>query len=99
MNERWNELIKQAIQEVGFESRSDKEETLKRYAELIVKDCLETANRIKNDPLTHLASHYKIQYGNTQLHNTTVKEWIIAAVEDIERDIRKKFGVDNERSE
>ena len=94
MNERWKELINQAIQEVGFESRSDKEETLKRYAELIVKDCLETTNRIKNDPLTYLASLYNIQYGNTQLHNTTVKEWIIAAVEDVERDIKRKFGVE-----
>ena len=43
MNERWNELIKQAIQEVGFESRSDKEETLKRYAELIIKECANVA--------------------------------------------------------
>lgn len=39
MNERWKDLIKQAIQEIGPEDNPSKEETLKRYAELIVKEC------------------------------------------------------------
>ena len=64
-------------------------EELEKFAELIVKDCLETANRIKNDPLTDAASHYRIQHSNA-----TPKDWMVAIVEDIERDIRKKFGVE-----
>ena len=39
MNERWKDLIKQAIQEIGPEDKPSKEETLKRYAELIVREC------------------------------------------------------------
>jgi hypothetical protein len=39
MNERWKDLIKQAIQEIGPEDNPSKEETLKRYAELIVREC------------------------------------------------------------
>ena len=39
MNERWKDLIKQAIQEIGPEDRPSKEETLKRYAELMVREC------------------------------------------------------------
>jgi fructose-1,6-bisphosphatase len=39
MNERWKDLIKQAIQEIGPEDKPSKEETLKRYAESIVKEC------------------------------------------------------------
>ena len=38
MNERWKDLIKQAIQEIGPEDNPSKEETLKRYAELMVKE-------------------------------------------------------------
>ena len=41
MNERWKELIEQAIHEIGPEDNPSKEETLKRYAELIVKDCVD----------------------------------------------------------
>ena len=43
MNERWKDLIKQAIQEIGPEDRPSKEETLKRYAELIVRECASLA--------------------------------------------------------
>ena len=39
MNERWKDLIKQAIQEIGPEDKPSKEETLKRYAELMVREC------------------------------------------------------------
>jgi len=39
MNERWKDLIKQSIQEIGPEDKPSKEETLKRYAELIVQEC------------------------------------------------------------
>jgi hypothetical protein len=39
MNERWKDLIKQAIQEIGPEDNPSKEETLKRYAELMVREC------------------------------------------------------------
>jgi hypothetical protein len=44
MNERWKDLIKQAIQEIGPEDNPSKEETLKRYAELIVRECADIAN-------------------------------------------------------
>jgi hypothetical protein len=43
MNERWKDLIKQAIQEIGPEDNPSKEETLKRYAELIVQECVKIA--------------------------------------------------------
>lgn len=43
MNERWKDLIKQAIQEIGPEDNPSKEETLKRYAELIVRECADIA--------------------------------------------------------
>ena len=43
MNERWKDLIKQAIQESGPEDKPSKEETLKRYAELIVQECVKIA--------------------------------------------------------
>ena len=43
MNERWKELINQAIREIGPEDNSSKEETLKKYAELIIKECAKVA--------------------------------------------------------
>jgi hypothetical protein len=43
MNERWKDLIKQAIQEIGPEDNPSKEETLKRYAELMVRECIDVA--------------------------------------------------------
>ena len=43
MNESWKDLIKQAIQEIGPEDKPSKEETLKRYAELIVRECASLA--------------------------------------------------------
>lgn len=50
MNERWNELIKQAIREIGPEDNPSKEETLKRYAELIVKECATIIDDIPTTP-------------------------------------------------
>ena len=41
MRERWKELIEQAINEIGPEDNPSKEETLKRYAELIINDCVD----------------------------------------------------------
>jgi hypothetical protein len=43
MNERWKNLIQQAINEIGPEDNPSKEETLKRYAELIIKECANVA--------------------------------------------------------
>ena len=43
MNERWKDLMKQAIDEIGPEDKPSKEETLKRYAELIVRECADIA--------------------------------------------------------
>ena len=48
MNERWKDLIKQSIQEIGPEDKPSKEETLKRYAELIVRECIEQAHGVAN---------------------------------------------------
>ena len=49
MNERWKDLIKQAIQEIGPEDRPSKEETLKRYAELIVRECIKICSDVEAD--------------------------------------------------
>jgi len=43
MNERWKYMINQAIREIGPEDKPSKEETLKRYAELIVRECANVA--------------------------------------------------------
>ena len=43
MNERWKNLLQQAINEIGPEDNPSKEETLKRYAELIIKECANVA--------------------------------------------------------
>jgi len=55
MNERWKDLIKQSIQEIGPEDNPGKEETLKRYAELIVKECADIA---KNSQYMGASSDY-----------------------------------------
>jgi len=49
MNERWKDLIKQAIQEIGPEDKPSKEETLKRYAELIVRECIKICSDVEAD--------------------------------------------------
>ena len=45
MNERWKYMINQAIKEIGPEDKPSKEETLKRYAELLVKECMELCKK------------------------------------------------------
>jgi predicted secreted protein len=49
MNERWKYMINQAIKEIGPEDKPSKEETLKRYAELIVKECMELCKKQEYD--------------------------------------------------
>jgi len=55
MNELWKDLIKQAVQEIGPEDNLSKEETLKRYAELIVRECADLA---KTSQYTSASSDY-----------------------------------------
>jgi len=45
MNELLNDLIRQAIQQVGPEDRASKEATLQRYGELIVRECCDMVNK------------------------------------------------------
>ena len=61
---------------------------LEEFAEHIIKECLDAVNRIKNDPLTDMGAFNKMQ-GST----ITAKDWMVAVVEDVEREIKKQFGV------
>lgn len=66
-------------------------EELEKFAELIVKECLDTINRIKNDPLTNMGATQKMQSSTI-----TAKDWMVAVVEDVEREIKKQFGVSDD---
>ena len=57
MNERWKDLMKQAIDEIGPEDKPSKEETLKRYAELIIQECCGIV--LKN---TNLHTYHRVKY-------------------------------------
>jgi hypothetical protein len=81
MNERWKDLIKQAIQEIGPEDNPSKEETLKRYAELIIRECIE---RITNYDLVpgHSAKWEDIYDIHSRL------------LQDLSEDLKEYFGVE-----
>ena len=63
MNERWKDLIKQAVQEIGPEDNSGKEETLKRYAELIVRECVDKIEVWEKDSRNHISYLLKKHFG------------------------------------
>jgi len=63
MNERWKDLIKQAIQEIGPEDRPSKEETLKRYAELIVRECCDIFVELRTRPADLAVKDVKKHFG------------------------------------
>jgi len=65
---------------------------LEEFAERIIKECLDVVDRIKNDPLTDIGTFYKM-HGS----NITAKDWMVAVVEDVEREIKKQFGVEYEQ--
>ena len=108
MNEKIKEIIERTVKTtllefateyvtVSIESEELGEKTVQRipiefcerFAELIVKECLDAVNRIKNDPLTDIGTFYKM-HGST----ITAKDWMVAVVEDVEREIKKQFGVE-----
>ena len=63
MNERWKDLIKQAIQEIGPEDNPSKEETLKRYAELIVRECCDIFVELRTRPADLAVKDVKKHFG------------------------------------
>jgi hypothetical protein len=68
-----------------FENINDQ---LDAYTELVIKECVKAIQRTKNDPLTELAAFHRVEHTNT-----TAKDYMIAIAEDIEREIKKHFGV------
>lgn len=45
-------------------------------------DCIDAVNKIKDDPITEMGSHHKME-GSFR----TAKSWMVAIAEDIEREI------------
>lgn len=45
-------------------------------------DCIDAVNKIKDDPITEMGSHHRLE-GSFQ----TAKTWMVAIAEDIEREI------------
>ena len=84
MNERWKDLIKQAIQEIGPEDNPSKEETLKRYAELIVRECVQVSGPeasdtdewfiAKVDSVQKIKEHFGLNGMSTEDKKTLIKE-------------------------
>lgn len=48
-------------------------------------DCIDAVNKIKDDPLTEMGSHHKLESSFR-----TAKTWMVAIAEDIEREIKAR---------
>lgn len=57
-------------------------EYLKKKLAEAYDDCIDAVNKIKDDPITDMGSHHRLQ-GSFQ----TAKTWMVAIAEDIEREI------------
>lgn len=66
---------------IGNEAADTIELLLKREA-AVYDDCIDAVNKIKNDPITDMGSHHRLE-GSFQ----TAKTWMVAIAEDIEREI------------
>ena len=57
---------------------------LDAYTKLVIKECLKAVERIRDDPFTQMAANHRFE----NISNTTVKDWMIAMANDIEREIK-----------
>lgn len=74
------------------EELCEENERLREALRNAYQDCLDAVAKVKADPLTEAGFNHKSQYGNI-----SAKDWMVAFAEDVEREIKGRAALGEEK--